>query len=66
MIGTVEIEMREVEAEAVSGILREFEDVVRNRGINVTAARWRVEEEPPKEVPKPPEPGVGESGEEKE
>ena len=66
MIGTVEIEMREVDADVVSGILHEFEEVLRGRGIKLTAARWRVEEEPPKEVPKPPEPEVGESGEEKE
>ena len=51
MIGTVEIEMREVEAEVVSGILHEFEEVLRSRGIRLTAARWRVEDEPPKEVP---------------
>ena len=62
MIGTVEVEMREVEAEEVSGILREFEDVLRGRGVKVTAASWRVEEEPPKEIPAPKElevePGV--------
>ena len=51
MIGTVEGEMREVDADVVSGILHEFEEILRNRGIKLTAARWRVEEEPPKEVP---------------
>ena len=50
MIGKVEVEMREVDAEQVSGLMREFEDVVRNRGICVTGARWKVEEELPKEV----------------
>ena len=66
MIGTVEVEMREVEADVVSGILHEFEEILRNRGIKLTAARWRVEEEPPKEVPEPLESGVGESGEKTE
>ena len=66
MIGTVEIEMREVEAEEVSGILREFEDVLRSRGIKLTAARWGVEEEPLKEIPVPAEQGVEESGEKTE
>ena len=66
MIGTIQIEMREVEAETVSGILREVEDVVRNRGIKVTAASWRVEEEPPKELPTPEVPEVGEGAEKAE
>ena len=62
MIGTIEVEMRGVDAEQVSGLMREFEDVVRNRGICVTGARWKVEEEPPKKEPEPEvsevEPGV--------
>ena len=66
MIGTVEIEMREVEAEVVSGIMHEFEEILRNRGIRLTSACWRVKEEPPKEVPVIEEEEVEESGEKTE
>ena len=58
MIGTIEVEMREVWPALVSEIMRQVEDMIRDRGIKVTAARWCVKEEPPKEVPAPTELGV--------